>query len=160
MPRLLRPVAVATLLACFVLTPGWAADPVAPAAKADSLTAARTQIAQKNWPAAVAELRRVNETGNADWNNLMGYSLRKSATPDYAAAESFYNEALRLNPQHRGALEYSGELYLITNDLPKAEARLASLDKACSLPCDEYTELKKSVARYKANGNKYVAAPW
>ena len=160
MPRLLQPVAVATLLASFVLTPVWAADPPAPAAKADSLTAARAQIAQKNWPAAVAELKKINETGNADWNNLMGYSLRKSATPDYAAAENFYNEALRLNPQHRGALEYSGELYLITNDLPKAEARLALLDKACALPCDEYTELKKSVARYKANGNKYVAAPW
>ena len=123
----------------------------------DNLAVARAQIAQKNWPAAVAELKRVNDTGNADWNNLMGYSLRKSDAPDYAAAETFYNEALRLNPQHRGALEYSGELYLITNELPKAEARLAALDKACTLPCEEYTDLKKSVARYKANGNKLVS---
>ena len=158
MPRF-HSVAIAALLA-MALSPAWPADTPEPTTKADSLSAARAQIAQKNWPGAVAELKKVNETGNADWNNLMGYSLRKSAAPDYAAAESFYNEALRLNPQHRGALEYSGELYLITNDLPKAEARLASLDKACSLPCNEYTELKKSVARYKANGNTYVAAPW
>ncbi len=158
MPRL-HSVAAAALLA-FALSPSWAADTAAPAAKTDNLAAARAQIAQKNWPAAVAELKKVNDTGNADWNNLMGYSLRKNATPDYAGAEKFYDEALRLNPQHRGALEYSGELYLITNDLPKAESRLAALDKACSLPCDEFTELKKSVARYKANGNKYVAAPW
>ena len=157
MPR--RPFVAAALL-IFALSPVWAADSSSPAPKSDNLTVARAQIAQKNWAAAVAELKRVNDTGNADWNNLMGYSLRKSATPDYAAAETFYNEALRLNPQHRGALEYSGELYLITDELPKAEARLAALDKACSLPCEEYTELKKSVARYKANGNKYVAAPW
>jgi Flp pilus assembly protein TadD len=158
MPR--RQTVVAAMLLAAAFNPSWAADTAPPAAKVDNLTAARAQIAQKNWPAAVAELQRVNDTGNADWNNLMGYSLRKSATPDYAAAEKFYDEALRLSPQHRGALEYSGELYLIKDDLPKAEARLAALDKACTLPCEEYTDLKKAVARYKANGNKYVAGPW
>ena len=133
-----------------------AETPAAPAA-ADKLAAVRAQIAAKKWPAAVEELKRVNDTGSAEWNNLMGYSLRKSATPDYAGAEKFYDEALRIEPQHRGALEYSGELYLITGNLPKAEARLAALDKACRLPCEEYTDLKKSVERYKANGNKVVA---
>src|SRR3954471_10509338 len=51
MPRL-HSVAVAALLA-LVLSPSYAADTPAPAAKADSLAAARAQIAQKNWPAAV-----------------------------------------------------------------------------------------------------------
>ena len=153
--------AFAAALLAVAMSAAWAADTAPPpAAKADKLAAARAQIAQKNWAGALTELKNVNATGDADWNNLMGYTMRKSATPDYAAAEKFYNEALRLVPQHRGALEYSGELYLITNNLPKAEERLALLDKACSLPCDEYTDLKKSVARYKANGNKYVAAPW
>ena len=133
-----------------------AAETAAPSAP-DKLSAARAQIAAKKWPAAVDELKRVNDIGSAEWNNLMGYSLRKSATPDYAAAEKFYDEALRIEPQHRGALEYSGELYLITGNLPKAEARLAALDKACRLPCEEYTDLKQSIQRYKANGNKVVA---
>ena len=88
----------------------------------------------------------------------MGYSLRKAKTPDYAAAEQYYAEALRIDPKHRGALEYSGELYLMTGDLPKAEQRLAALDKACTFGCSEYTDLKKAVQNYKANGNKYVAA--
>jgi hypothetical protein len=57
----------------------------------------------------------------------MGYSLRKGATPDFAGAEKFYNEALRIDPKHRGALEYSGELYLRTGDLARAEQRLAAL---------------------------------
>jgi Flp pilus assembly protein TadD len=120
----------------------------------DKLAAVRTQIAAKNWPAAIEELKRINDTGNADWNNLMGYSLRKSPTPDFAGAEKFYNEALRINPRHRGALEYSGELYLQTGDLAKAEQRLAALDKACTFGCEEFTDLKKAIAQYKANGNK------
>jgi tetratricopeptide (TPR) repeat protein len=144
-------------------TPAWAADttPAAPAAPGapDKLASARAQIAQKNWAGAVAELKAVNDTASADWNNLMGYSLRKAATPDLAGAEKFYNEALRIDPKHRGALEYSGELYLMLGDLPKAEQRLAALDKACTFGCEEYTDLKKAVSRFKAAGNKYVAAP-
>lgn len=125
----------------------------------DKLSTARARIAEKNWQGAIDELKAVNDPGNADWNNLMGYSMRKQATPDYAAAEKYYNEALRIDPKHRGALEYSGELYLITGDLPKAEDRLAALDKACRFSCEEYRDLKRSVERYKAAGNKYVAAP-
>ena len=150
--------AAAVVLAC-ALAPGAGRAADTEPAKPDALTAARTLIQQKNWGAAVDELKRVNDSGNADWNNLMGYSLRKSAAPDHAAAEKFYDAALRIDPKHRGALEYSGELALITGDLAKAEQRLATLDKVCLLPCEEYSDLKKSVARYKANGNKYVAAP-
>ena len=152
----IRPTSLALVLAC-ALGSGWAAD-TAPA-KPDTLSGARTLIAQKQWSAAVDELKKANDAGSADWNNLMGYSLRKGLPPDYAGAEKFYNEALRIDPTHRGALEYSGELSLITGDLAKAEERLATLDKVCRLPCEEYTDLKKSVAKYKANGNKYVPAP-
>ena len=127
--------------------------------KKDGLSVARAQIAAKKWDNAVAELKRVNDTGNADWNNLMGYSLRKASAPDYVGADRFYDEALRIDPKHRGALEYSGELALMNGDAAKAEQRLAALDKACRLPCEEFTDLKKAVGRYKANGNKYVAAP-
>jgi Flp pilus assembly protein TadD len=136
-----------------------AADSTPSPATPDKLSSVRAQIADRKWAAAIEELQRLNDTGSADWNNLMGYSLRKAKTPDYAAAERFYNEALRIEPMHRGALEYSGELYLMTGDLAKAEQRLATLDKACFMPCSEYTDLKKAVAAFKANGNRYVAAP-
>ncbi len=116
----------------------------------DKLDGVRAQIAAKNWSGAIDELKRLNDTGDADWNNLMGYSLRKAPTPDFAGAEKFYNEALRIDPRHRGALEYSGELYLQTGDLAKAEQRLAVLDKACRFGCAEYSDLKKAVAQYKA----------
>lgn len=124
--------------------------PAPKASGTDRLAPARAQIAQARWPAAIETLKKLNDTGNADWQNLMGYSLRKNQPPDYAAAERHYDEALRLNPQHRGALEYSGELYLLTHNLPRAEARLAALDKACFTPCEEYTDLKQAIAHYKA----------
>jgi Flp pilus assembly protein TadD len=151
-----RLLSVALLAAC--VHTAYAADTEPAPATADKLSAAREQIAAKSWKGAIEELKKVNDPASADWNNLMGYSLRKAKVPDYDAAERFYDEALRIEPQHRGALEYSGELYLMKGNLAKAEQRLAALDKACRLPCDEYTELKKAVAAYKANGNKYLAA--
>src|SRR5882724_12666301 len=139
----------------FAMSNTFAADTQpSPQPAPDKLSAVRAQIAANNFPGAVDELKRINATGDADWNNLMGYSLRKGATPDFAGAEKFYNEALRINPSHRGALEYSGELYLQTGQLDKAEQRLAALDKACFLPCAEYSDLKKAIAQYKANGGK------
>ena len=136
----------------------WAADTPEPApAAADKLAAARAQIAARRWPAALEELKRVNDTRSADWNNLMGYSLRKGAAPDLAGAEKYYNEALRIEPGHRGVLEYSGELYLMMGDLTKAEQRLTTLEKACAMQCEEYQDLKKAVAGFKAAGNKTVA---
>ena len=150
----LRLIAVAAL--SLVVHTSFAADNE-PAAN-DKLAPVRAQIAAKQWRLAIDELNKLNDKGSADWNNLMGYSLRKAKTPDYDGAEKFYNEALRIDPKHRGALEYSGELYLIKGDLATAEQRMATLDKVCKLPCEEYTDLKKSVARYKAAGNKYVAA--
>ena len=126
------------------------------AAPSDKLAAARTQLAAKNYPAALDELRKVNDTRSADWNNLMGFALRKGQQPDLAGAERHYNEALRIDPAHKSALEYSGELYLMKGDLPTAEQRLAALDKACFVTCAEKRDLAKAIERYKANGNRHV----
>ncbi len=157
----MNPTLISRLIATAVLAASslaYAAD-TTPAASpaADKLSAARAEIQAGRWVAAIDELKKVNDTSSADWNNLMGYSHRKAKTPDYAAAERYYDEALRIDPKHRGALEYSGEMYLVKGDLAKAEERLGRLDKACFLPCEEHADLKKAVARYKANGNKYVA---
>jgi hypothetical protein len=141
--------------------PGAAAD--LPAANPqhvtpDPLKPAREQIAGRQWAAAITELQRVNAPQDADWQNLMGYAHRKLSPPDLAAAERHYGEALRIQPRHRGALEYSGELALMKGDLATAEARLAALDQACTFSCEEYRDLKMAVERYKAQG-RYVAEP-
>jgi Flp pilus assembly protein TadD len=164
MPRTLSSLAASFFLCLLTAlastAPALAADNTPAAAPAaDQLAPARALIAEGRWRDAITALQAVADTGSADWNNLMGYSHRKAKTPDFAAAERYYDEALRLQPKHRGALEYSGELYLMMGDLARAEARLAALDKACTFGCDEHKDLKAAVARYKANGNRYVAAP-
>jgi tetratricopeptide (TPR) repeat protein len=126
----------------------------APAKAPDKLDGVRAQIDANNFPGAIELLKSINDTGSADWNNLMGFSLRKGPTPDFAGAEKFYDEALRIDPKHRGALEYSGELYLQMGQLDKAEQRLAALDKACFFSCEEYRDLKKAIAQYKGSGSK------
>jgi Flp pilus assembly protein TadD len=114
------------------------------------LAAAQAQIKANRWGAAIDELKRVNASNDADWNNLMGYALRKQAKPDLDGAQKHYDAALRINPQHQGALEYAGELALMKRDLPTAEALLARLSKLCSSPCEPLDDLKKAVAAYKA----------
>ncbi|MET0543858.1 MAG: tetratricopeptide repeat protein [Variovorax sp.] len=146
--------ASAALLALCLLAPAWPADqPVPPGT--DKLATVRASLAKHEWDDAIRELRNINDVSSADWNNLMGYSLRKSGSPDFAASERYYNIALRIDPQHRGALEYSGELYLMTGNLPKAEERMAALEALCVLPCAERLTLRDSIERYKAAGNRY-----
>ena len=132
----------------------------AAAPAADKLGQARSLIAARQWAPALDELKRVNDTGSADWNNLMGFVLRKGKTPDLAGSEKYYDAALRIDPHHRNTLEYSGELYLMKGDLGKAQARLATLSTECAAQCEQYTQLKTAIDSYKANGNKYVSTGW
>lgn len=113
------------------------------------LTEARTSIKAEKYDQAIKQLQAANETSSAEWNNLLGYSLRKKQSPDLLGAEKYYLAALKINPVHRGALEYYGELKLMNNDLPGAEALLARLDKACTFGCEEYSDLKGSIQKYK-----------
>jgi hypothetical protein len=39
---------------------------------------------------------------------------------------------------------------LINNDLPGAEALLARLDKVCLFGCEEYSDLKEAIQKYKS----------
>ncbi len=150
--------AAVSLLACLTVQPAHAADtPEPPPARtADPLTSARKAIADERWNAAIAELRKVNATGSADWNNLLGYALRKQAKPDLDGAQRHYDAALRLDPRHKGALEYAGELALMKSDLVTAEAHLAALARLCPGGCEEHTDLQKAIARYKSNGNRWL----
>ncbi len=138
------------LLVLSLMGNSWAAD-TAPA-KSDPvwLTEARASIKAEKYNQAIQQLQAANETSSADWNNLMGYSLRKKQPPDLVGAEKYYQAALKIDPAHRGALEYYGKLKLMNNDLPGAEALLARLDKACTFGCEEYSDLKGAIQKYKS----------
>jgi Flp pilus assembly protein TadD len=114
------------------------------------LTETRASIKSEKFDQAVTQLQAANEPSSADWNNLLGYSLRKKQPPDLMGAEKYYQAALKIDPKHRGALEYYGKLKLLNNDLPGAEALLARLDKACTFGCEEYSDLKGAIQKYKS----------
>ena len=163
--RLAHVLALSTLsfIAPFAHSSDTAAPPMpraAPATPADSLSAARMLIDASRWSAAITELKRVDESSSADWNNLMGYTLRKGSTPDLAASEKYYDAALRIDPHHRTTLEYSGELYLMKGELVKAQSRLRALQAECGEDCTQYGDLKAAIDRYVASGNKYVSNGW
>jgi len=125
----------------------WSAKTEDPAVKT-----AKAAIAAGDYASAQLALKvsLASDPGNADLHNLYAYALRKGANPDMALVFKHYQEALRLDPKHRGAQEYIGEAYLMVNDLPKAKEHLAALDKLCFFGCTEYTELKKAIADYEA----------
>lgn len=113
------------------------------------LAQAKQEIKSGKFEQAIQILQSADKKESADWNNLMGYSLRLKSPPDLSASESYYLAALKIEPAHKGALEYYGELLLMKNDLENAEKILARLDKACLFSCEEFRDLKKSIADYK-----------
>lgn len=113
-------------------------------------TEAKSAIEAKNWKAAEAAMRRALEKtpNNADAHNWLGFSLRKQERFDEAFVS--YDQALKLNPDHRSALEYLGEAYLQTKQPAKAEEQLAKLVRLCTpIPCEEQKELARAIAAYK-----------
>jgi len=111
-------------------------------------------VETKDWSSAIRLLSSaaLRDTRNADIQNYLGYAYRNSGQFDLAFKH--YERALQLDPRHRGAHEYIGEAYLIVNNLPRAQEHLAALQKICLLPCEEYEDLKKKIAEYRARAGK------
>ncbi len=125
--------------------------PAKPAVQVNKdFTDGQAAIKRKDFKAAVAALARATqaEPRNADAFNLLGYAHRNLKELDPAKAA--YAKALAIDANHKGALEYLGELYLLVNDLPAAEQNLAKLDRICTFGCEEFTELKRKIAAFKA----------
>ena len=103
-----------------------------------------------NYAAALPLLQKVVGKNPRDANawNYIGYSQRKLKRLDQALIS--YRKALAITPDHRGANEYIGELYLEIGKLAMAKERLKVLDSACFFGCEEYDELKAAIAAYEA----------
>ena len=101
-------------------------------------------IKNKQYAEAVQGLEKILETKkynkDADILNHYAFALRK--TNNLTKAEEFYQKALSIEPTHRGALEYIGELYVDTKRMDLANATLKKLE---SCRCEEYAELKNYI---------------
>jgi tetratricopeptide (TPR) repeat protein len=71
--------------------------------------------------------------------NYEGFANRHLGRYDIAITK--YKRALAINPDHIGANEYLGELYLEIGRVADAKAQLAKLDTLCPFGCVEREEL-------------------
>ena len=135
------------------VAPAFAVDTIT-SADAPDLTSVRTKIKAKDWPAALAELTTIsNSAQHADVYNLLGFVNRNMG--ENKTAFTFYKKALDFDPNHKGAHEYLGELYLRMGDMAKAEEQLTVLRGLCPSGCEELEDLEADIADTKANGGKF-----
>jgi Flp pilus assembly protein TadD len=126
------------------------------AARDPDYAAGKDAMERKEWPEAARRFAKAasGDPDNPDLQNYLGFSYRN--LKQFDAALRHYEQALRLDPRHRGAHEYIGETYLLLGDLPRAERHLAALREICLLSCEEFEDLAKAVAAYRA---KQAALP-
>lgn len=149
--RILPALALAVVLA--------AAPALAPAAPSEeemnAINAARADyergkraIDRMAWKEAIDALQAAarKDPGNAEFQNLLGFSYRSSGNME--AAFRHYGKALELNPGHRGAREYLGRAYLMTDQPEKAVDQLQQLEKLCPETCRERDLLRKAIDDY------------
>ena len=136
--------AALTLTACAALAES--NTPIAEIGNDSNFIAAKKAIEAKEWDKALYRLKYV-KAEDAEVYNLTGYASRKLGKMDDAFRN--YKIALQMNPNHRGAHEYVGEAYLMTNNPAMAEQHLAALERICAKNCKEYKDLASEIAEYK-----------
>ena len=119
------------------------------ASQEDPYKQAKKLIDDDQYSKAIPILQKLvkDKGAYADALNLLGYSYRKSG--DQKSAMDYYNQALAMEPNHLGANEYLGELYLEMKQPDEANQRLAVLKTACG-DCDEFQALSKAIEKYSA----------
>ena len=114
-----------------------------------NMESAQDFIEEKDFVAALNELQIESEINSSDadvWNLLVFVSrkLEKSFL-----SEKAYKRALEIYPNHKGASEYMGKLYLTLSKVKEAEGLLNKLKKICPSGCAELTSLEESFIAYQ-----------
>ena len=120
------------------------------ASQASRLTAATLLMQKKQYAKAYENLSQLssNASDEADRQNLLGFSARKIG--NYSAAQNHYELALQMDPDHLGALEYQGKLFLILGQIGNSQRNLEKLKKRCFLVCpSEYKKLLQAIEESK-----------
>lgn len=111
----------------------------------DSFDEAVALVEDEAYDAAIeqltAVLREYPRHANA-WN-MLGFSLRNVGRFD--EAETAYGHALEITPNHLGALNYRGQMYVQTGRLEDARASLELLRAACDGTCKEFKQLDRAI---------------
>jgi len=101
-------------------------------------------IKNEKYSEAIKGLEKILEQNKykQDPDILTHYAFALRKTKNFKKSEEYYNKALNIDPQHRGALEYLGELYVDTQRSNLAKEVLKKLENC---RCQEYSELKNYI---------------
>jgi len=104
-------------------------------------------IKKERYAKAIKQLRKAvkKDENNADAWNLLGYASRKNG--DLGTSADAYEKALALEPEHKGALEYQGELFITQGSIDEAKKNLEKLTALCPSGCDEKSNLEQALAK-------------
>lgn len=118
-----------------------------PSQGAGAYAASVRLINQGQYRAAIDELRAAEAIigPHPDILNYLGFSHRKLGLMD--DAQRYYRAALAIDPDHKGANEYLGELYIEIGDMKAAKRQLARLDAICAFTCAEREDLARLIDR-------------
>jgi tetratricopeptide (TPR) repeat protein len=136
---------------------GAAGGSLSAAGREEAETALRL-IEKEDYADAIPHLKRALQVmqGNADILNYLGFTERMVG--NYPDSLDYYQRALARNPDHKGAHEYLGELYLAMHQPDQARLQLAELDRLCPDGCTEKATLTQAIATYMA-ANPSAPAP-
>ena len=134
------------IIALLFVTPAWAAGSYSYEPSASKLiNDAKKLIKKEKYKRAISKLEKAmrDEPDNADIYNYLGFAHRKSG--NYEESGTHYQKALSLDPNHKLALEYQGELFLEMGQITKAKANLERLKAICG-SCEEANDLAEALA--------------
>ena len=83
---------------------------------------------------------------HAEANNMLGFAYRKKG--DLRSAAGYYDQALKIDANHKGALEYQGEMFLKLGRPEDAVKNRVRLSNLCPETCSELQELDRAIADY------------
>lgn len=133
-------------LSTFLAVPAMAAGASdgSSATAAASYAEAKAMVDEGNFVAALPNLIALTKADakNADAWNLLGFTYRKLGQLE--DSDAAYLTVLSINPDHLGALEYQGELFITTGKLDEAKANLAKLQALCGT-CEQAQDLEAAL---------------
>lgn len=114
---------------------------------APDLTKVRAAIKAEDYGAAIVDLKGLVDQGvlHADVYSLLGFSHRKTA--DFKSARVYYAKALEFDADHKGALEYQGEMFVELGQIADARKNLERLIKLCPAGCEEREDLETALKK-------------
>jgi len=133
-----------SVLAAPAFSAGTSDDSSTASPTATSYEEAKALVDAGNYDAALPALQAITvaDAKNADAWNLLGFTHRMLGHMEDSSKA--YLVVLTINPNHLGALEYQGELFLQTGKPDEAKANLAKIKGICG-SCEESEDLEKAI---------------